>query len=378
MLFDNSYYILGLNFLRQDPFCAKISEPSMDDSRYDPEYEFDDYEDYPDGSVSNVGLPPSQLALIIGVNAVISLVIAISVVLIAGRQLAPGTVDALVTETGEFAADAVAGQPDIAASPEAEDAAGEAAAQSTPIQSIIYTVEAGDTLSLIAQKFALPISDIMIANGLTNQDFIQVGQDLIIPVGGLATPTPTFTPAPLPTDTPLPFDPPTPLPTDAEIPPEPAATVGPSPTPTDTPRPTPSPIPTSTPAPFGEINVVISEVGSPGNLLQETLVILNNGAGTSLAEWKLEGSSLGIFVFPDIFLFSGGSIRIHTSAGENTASDLYLNQGEAAWPPGTTIILSNDKGVEISRLTVSSLENPDSEISPEASPDDTPAPTGTP
>ena len=87
---------------------------------------------------------------------------------------------------------------------------------------------------------------------------------------------------------------------------------------------------------------------------RETLVILNSGAGTSLSEWKLEGSSLGIFVFPDMFLFSGGSIRIHTSAGENTASDLYLNQGEAAWPPGTTIILSDDKNVEISRFAVPS------------------------
>jgi LysM repeat protein len=347
----------------------------MDDPRYDPEYEYDDYEDYPDSSVTTVGLPASQMALIIGVNAVISLVISISVVLIAGRQLAPGNVDALVTETGEAAAEAVAGQPDGATLPEAEGAAGEAAAQRTPIQSIIYAVEAGDTLSLIAQKFAIPISDIMLANGLTNQDFIQVGQELIIPVGGLATPTSTFTPVPLPTDTPLPFDPPTPLPADAEIPPEPAVTVGPSSTPTNTPSPTPSPVPTSTAAPFGEIDVVISEVGGSGNLLQETLVILNKGAGTSLAEWKLEGSSLGIFIFPDIFLFSGGSIRIHTSAGENTAGDLYLNQGEAAWPPGTTIILSDDKSVEISRFTVPSVE---ASVEPSVEASATPSPTATP
>jgi hypothetical protein len=138
-------------------------------------------------------------------------------------------------------------------------------------------------------------------------------------------------------------------------------------------------VPTSTTAPFGEINVVISEVGGSGNLLQETLVILNKGAGTSLAEWKLEGSSLGIFVFPDIFLFSGGSIRIHTSAGENTASDLYLNQGEAAWPPGTTIILSDDKGVEISRFTVPSEASIEASVEPsgEASAT-TPSPTTTP
>lgn len=342
----------------------------MDESKYDPDFEYDEYDDYPDsGGVTNVGLPASQLALIIGVNAVVSLVIAISVVLIAGRQVPAGNVDALVTETDVAVADA--GQSEDALSSEAEEGQGDAAAQSTPIQSVVYAVEAGDTLTVIAKKFAIPISDIMQANGLTNQDFIQVGQELIIPVGGLSTATPTFTPQPLPTDTPLPFDPPTPLPEDAQVPQEPAATVGPSPTPTDTPPPTATPIaiPTSTPAPFGELNVVVSEVSAPGDLMGETLVILNKGAGTSLADWKLEGSSLGIFVFPDIFLFSGGSIRIHTSAGENTASDLYLNQGEAAWTAGNSIILSDNKGVEISRLTVASDETSTEELSsPTATP----------
>jgi len=318
----------------------------MDDPRYEP-VEYDEFDDYPDSTVTNVGLPAGQLALIIGVNAVISLVISISVVLIAGRQGVPGDVTGLTTKTGVPAAEIPGGQAG-ASSPEAAGTI----TTTTPIQSVAYTVQAGDTLSVIAEKFAVPLSDLMIANGLTNQDFIQVGQELTIPVGGMATPTSTFTPAPVPTDTPLPFEPPTTLPTNAEVPREPVATVGPSSTPTNIPTATATSIPTLTPAPFGEINVVVNEVAGPGDLLRETLVILNKGAGARLFDWKLKGSSLGIFVFPDIFLFSGGSIRIHTSAGENTASDLYLNQGEAAWPPGTIIILNDNKDVEISRFTV--------------------------
>lgn len=93
--------------------------------------------------------------------------------------------------------------------------------------------------------------------------------------------------------------------------------------------------------------------------MRETLVVLNKGAGTSLRDWKLEGSPLGVFIFPDIFLFSGGSIRIHTAAGENTPTDLYLNQGEAAWPPGTTIVLSDANNTEIATYTVpSATANP--------------------
>jgi LysM repeat protein len=316
----------------------------------DPEYDDDDL--YRSREVTNVGLPPGQLALIIGVNAVISLIISVVVVLIANRQVVPG----------EMATTAAAGLggPTVAVAPSGTVSATIPAEQvtpaTTPLQSVSYVVQAGDTLGLIANKFSVPLFDLMTANGLTNQDFIQIGQELIIPLGGLPTATPTFTPVPFPTETPLPFDPPTPLPEGVEVPPEPAVTVGPSPTPTETPTPeaaTPTVLPTSTQPSFDQIKVVVNSVVGPGDLLQETVVILNQGASTSLSGWKLEGSPLANFSFPDIILFSGGSIRIHTAAGQNTPSDLYLNQGEAAWPPGTTIILKDASGAEISRFTVS-------------------------
>ncbi len=321
----------------------------MEEPRHDQEFEYDEYQDT---GLTSVGLPPSQLALIIGVNAVISLVISIAVVLLANRQVLPGDIGSSLAGSTATMAEATAQPLEELAEVAAGTPPVELPPAGTPLQSVTYVVEAGDTLGLIAEKFAVPISDLMIANGLTNQDFIQIGQELVIPLAGVSTATPTFTPMPFATETPLPFDPPTPLPPDANIPPEPAATVGPSPTPTDTPAASPTPIPTSTPPPFDEISVIISEVISPGDLLRETLVILNKGAGTTLRDWKLEGSSLGVFIFPDIFLFSGGSIRVHTAAGENSPSDLYLNQGEAAWPPGTTIILNDANNSEISRYSV--------------------------
>lgn len=321
----------------------------MDNPRYDPDFEYDDYDAYPpDPQLTSVGLPPGQLALIIGVNAVISLIISVVVVLIANRQVTPGDIATPTAPGDTVAVEAVEpGAP--------PDTTGQAASpQVTPVQTVTYQVQSGDTLGLIAEKFSVSIFDLMTVNGLTNQDFIQVGQQLVIPLGGLPTTTPTFTAVPIPTDTPLPFDPPTPLPTGAAVPAEPAATVGPSPTPTNTPtgQPSATPLPTSTPPPFDEINVVIDGVMGGGNLAQETVVILNKGAGTSLRDWKLEGSSLGIFVFPDIFLFSGGSIRVHTAAGQNTPSDLFLNQGEPAWPPGVVITLRSANNQVISRFEV--------------------------
>lgn len=320
----------------------------MNYSQYDLDPDYEEYDDFPDDQVTSVGLPPSQLALIIGVNAVISLIISVAVVLIASRQIAPGTVAGLV-QGGSTVSVPSSGQANPAGPPDAESATvALVPTQDSPLQSVTYEVKAGDTLSLIANKFNVSLFDLMTANGLTNQDFIQIGQELVIPIGGLPTATATFTPVPFPSETPLPFDPPTPLPEDAEIPREPAVTVGPSPTPTVT----PTLLPTLTLPPLDEVNVNITQIIGPGDLPRETLIILNQGAGTSLEGWRLEGSSLANFTFPDLFLFSGGSIRIHTAAGQNTPSDLYLSQGEAAWPPGTTITLRDAEGNGISSFTV--------------------------
>lgn len=331
----------------------------MDNPKFETDYDYEEYETYRDPQVTSVGLPPGQLALIIGVNAVISLIISVAVVLIANRQVFPGDIatPSAREATATFEAGATVGLADTAAVTETAELTPTSAA---PLESVTYVVQAGDTLTSIADRFSVSLFDLMLANGLTNQDFIQINQELVIPLGGLPTATATFTPVPIPTETPLPFDPPTPLPEGASVPREPAATVGPSPTPSPTPvvtstvgGPTPTFIPTPTQPPLGELNIVITEASGVGELFQETVVILNQGAaGVSLNGWKLQGSSLGVFIFPDIVLFSGGSIRVHTAAGQNTPSDLYLNQGEPAWPPGSTVILEDAEGNEISRLAV--------------------------
>jgi LysM repeat protein len=44
-----------------------------------------------------------------------------------------------------------------------------------------YTVRAGDSLSVLADRFLVPRAKIMAANGLTNPDRIFIGQVLVIP-----------------------------------------------------------------------------------------------------------------------------------------------------------------------------------------------------
>lgn len=76
-----------------------------------------------------------------------------------------------------------------------------------PSQGTTYTVRPGDTLSGIAQRHGTTVQAIAQANGITNPDRIQVGQQLRIP-GGSTTPTnPTTPPVTGPVTGTLPNDP---------------------------------------------------------------------------------------------------------------------------------------------------------------------------
>jgi LysM repeat protein len=57
-----------------------------------------------------------------------------------------------------------------------------------PGESVEYVVQAGDDLNLIATKFGVSVASIVQANGLSNPDFIYVGQKLVISSGGETTP----------------------------------------------------------------------------------------------------------------------------------------------------------------------------------------------
>ena len=100
----------------------------MEEPRYDQEFE---YEEYQEAGLTNIGLPASQLALIIGVNAVISLVISIAVVLVANRQVLPGDIATSAFQSPVTAAAAVAQTETLAAA--SASAQAELVPASTPL-----------------------------------------------------------------------------------------------------------------------------------------------------------------------------------------------------------------------------------------------------
>ncbi len=65
----------------------------------------------------------------------------------------------------------------------------------TPTIAALYIVQAGDTLSAIAERFGTTVNELVAANNLTDPNLLQPGQTLLIP-SLIATPRPGLTPTP--------------------------------------------------------------------------------------------------------------------------------------------------------------------------------------
>ena len=260
-----------------------------------------------------------QMAFIIAVNAGISTVISLVIVLLIVRP--DKVVEAPTTQ--------------VTAVPTQEAAA---AATPTP-GDVVHIVQAGDTISGLAFQYDVPEVDIIAANNLENPNFLQVGAELVIPIGGLIEATATFTPAPTPTDTPIPFEPPS-----ADMTATAAAAVA-APT-----------VALATPVPAGgDLQIDISEVIGPGQLEQERVVITNNGDNLAdMQGWTLSDDEGNVYIFPNFRLWAGGNVTVHTHIGQdgNPPANFYWGKLEAVWSLGETATLTNAQGEVVSTYLI--------------------------
>jgi hypothetical protein len=174
----------------------------------------------------------------------------------------------------------------------------------------IHVVQPGDTLGNLSQFYDVPIEDIMAANDLTNADFLFVGQQLVIPVGGLATATLQ------PTGTVTPSTPPTPV---ATVPPE-----------------------------AGEVEIEITSVQGVGQLESEAVQIVNNGSRqAALLNWEVQDEDGHVYTFGQHTIFGeGAGVMVHTRAGQNSVTAVYWNLTEPVWESGETVTLVDADGAE--------------------------------
>ena len=247
-----------------------------------------------------------QLALVIILNAVISLTIAVAVVwVVEQRRPDPETVAALATP---IMAPVVA--PTFTATPAGAASPPPAQEQTTPIATPapgaeeIHVVQSGDSLLAIADRYGVSMQAIMDANNLTNPDFVFSGQRLVIPRVDAA---PTAAPQPSPT-----------------------AADG---------------------ANAGQGLRVASFTGN-GILTNEAVQIANDSdLVINLQGWRLEKENGPAYAFGGISLFPGSGVVLYTGSGVDTSVALYWNQAAPLWETGSVARLVNPQSQEISRLT---------------------------
>jgi len=232
-------------------------------------------------------------------NVIVSAVVVLSILFWWDNRGGEGLVgDATTTAAlpeGVLATPNIAAPPSGTTPPEATTA--------TADEPVLHTVQAGETLNIISQQYDVSIDDIMAVNGMDNPNFIAVGQQLTIPIGGIPEPTAA--------------------PTEAVV------VVA-----------LPSPIPTE-PAAAGGGVIGVTGIIDPGILETEAVQLVNSGAQQqSIQGWKVRDEDNNVYTFGDVSIFGDGAgVLLHTRAGDDTFSDLHWGLAEPAWRSGETLTL---------------------------------------
>ncbi len=266
-----------------------------------------------------------QLAFVIVLNALISVVIAMAVVwIVEARRPDPEALAAVytpiaappvplaatLTPTTNVANPApAAGGEAAAAAPTAAtgesdgaSAAAPAGESTTPAAGSEYVIQVGDSLSGVADRFGVPVAAIVEANKLANPDFVFVGQRLIIPDAAAAL-------LPAATATPI------------------ASTV------------------TS--------GIRLANVEGAGALEAEVVSVGNDSdLAVNLQGWRLEREGGSAYTFGNLLLFPGSGLKVHSGAGADSSVDVYWNQPASVWSSGAAARLLNPQGAEVSRLSI--------------------------
>jgi LysM repeat protein len=237
-----------------------------------------------------------QLALFLGLNAVVSVAVTLIVLSLwdAGRATPCGVSTPVAASQNVPAAGG-----DVR--PPATPLALIPAALPTAVRPAQYVVQSGDTLSSIARRFEVDVDQLLAANNLADGDLLSIGQKLVIPGSG-------------------------------------ASAVAATPTPIR-----PRPVVTATESiALGEAFVTIREINQGGTLGQEQVVLTNIGAKVNLVGWTLADGEGHKFTFPDLTLLANAEVMVHTARGTSSAADLYWGQVETRWGASGTVAYLRD------------------------------------
>jgi hypothetical protein len=96
----------------------------------------------------------------------------------------------------------------------------------------------------------------------------------------------------------------------------------------------------------GGVNADIISVTGAGALASESVSIQNNGdSALLLTGWALKDSQGSIYTFPQLTLYPGGTVQVHTGPGTDTAADLYWQRSAPVWESGELAALYDTQNI---------------------------------
>jgi len=89
-----------------------------------------------------------------------------------------------------------------------------------------------------------------------------------------------------------------------------------------------------------------------GSSLDEYVVIQNLGGAGTMTGWTLEDLASHVYTFGSVSLEGGATVRVWTSCGTDTLTDVYQCSGSPIWNnDGDTAFLRNENGALVSQFT---------------------------
>ena len=89
---------------------------------------------------------------------------------------------------------------------------------------------------------------------------------------------------------------------------------------------------------------IVSIIGA-GTLDTEVVLVRYSGDNElNLAGWALEDEDKNVFAFPQLTLYAGGAVQVHTEAGQDSVVDLFWGSRDAIWESGEEASLVDPQG----------------------------------
>jgi hypothetical protein len=96
----------------------------------------------------------------------------------------------------------------------------------------------------------------------------------------------------------------------------------------------------------GDVNVNIVGVIGVGTLADEQIVVQNDGSQELvLTGWYLKDNKGVTYTFPQLTLYPGAKVQVHTKSGANKLPDLYWGRSSSIWTSGELAALYDAKNI---------------------------------